>query len=211
MSVEPQSWPQRKLIAAARAVGAHFPPSLPPALFLTDPARTPDPLAIADGLPAGFGVVYRHFGAAGRDDIAAALAQCCQRRGLALLIAADPELAARVGADGVHWPFRLRADARKWQGRFALQTVSAHSARELRAAARFPVDAVVLSAAFASASPSAGPPLGALRLRALVRGAGPAVYALGGINRETAGIAARFAGLAAVDGMAPFGRPAIRI
>jgi thiamine-phosphate pyrophosphorylase len=205
MSLEPQSWPQRKLIAAARAVRAHFPASLPPALFLTDPARTPDPLAIAGGLPAGFGVVYRHFGAPGHRGTAQALAALCRQRGLVFMVAADPLLAVEVGADGVHWPYRLRGEARKWQARFAVQTVSAHSARELRAAMRFPVDAVVLSTAFASASPSAGAALGAARLRQLAWAAPCPVYALGGLTAETAGFAAKVAGLAAVDGMKPFG------
>ncbi|MEQ9505595.1 MAG: thiamine phosphate synthase [Hyphomonas sp.] len=209
MSVEPQSRRQRKLIAAARTAAAHLPPALPPALFLTDPARTPDPAGIANGLPAGFGVIYRHFGVPDRSEAAHLLAQICRRRGLCLLIAGDPHLACAVDADGVHWPFRMRQAARKWQGRFALQTMSAHSPRELRIAEGFPVDGVVLSTAFASASPSAGRPLGAIRFHRLAREAGSPVYALGGITAETAGIAAKVAGFAAVNGMRPFG-PAIR-
>jgi thiamine-phosphate pyrophosphorylase len=209
MSLEPQSRAQRKLIAAARLSAAHLPPALPPAWFVTDPARTPDPAAIASGLPAGFGVIYRHFGAADRERVARTLAGICARRGLAFLVAADPGLAAKVGADGVHWPFRLRHAARRWQTRFAVQTVSAHSARELRVAARPPVDAVLLSTVFASRSASAGTAMGALRFRQLVRDAGLTVYALGGVTPENAGAIAGPAGFAAVDGMAAFG-PEIR-
>ena len=209
MSVEPQSRAQRKLIAAARLSAAHLPPALPPAWFVTDPARTPDPAAIASGLPAGFGVIYRHFGAADRERVARTLAGICARRGLAFLVAADPGLAAKVGADGVHWPSRLRHAARRWQTRFAVQTVSAHSARELRVAARLPVDAVLLSTVFASRSASAGTAMGALRFRRLVRDAGLTVYALGGVTPENAGEIAGTAGFAAVDGMAAF-RPKIR-
>lgn len=209
MSVEPQSRLQRKLIAAARTAATHLPPALPPAFFVTDPVRTPDPLAIAAGLPAGFGVIYRHFGAADRTAVASDFAHICRRRGLVLLIAADPILACEVDAAGVHWPFRMRQVSRKWQGRFSLQTMSAHSAKELRIAERFPVDGVLLSTAFASASPSAGRPLGAIRLRQLVRQASCPVYALGGITSDTAGMAAKVAGFAAVDGMGPFG-PVIR-
>ena len=209
MSLEPQSRAQRKLIAAARLSAAHLPPALPPAWFVTDPARTPDPAAIASGLPAGFGVIYRHFGAADRESMAQTLAGICTRRGLAFLVAADPGLAAKVGADGVHWPFRLRHAARRWQTRFAVQTVSAHSARELRVAAELPVDAVLLSTVFASRSASAGTALGALRFCQLVRETGLTVYALGGVTPENAGAVARVAGFAAVDGMAAFG-PEIR-
>lgn len=209
MSVEPQSRLQRKLIAAARTAAKHLPPALPPAFFVTDPSRTPDPFGIAEGLPAGFGVIYRHFGAPNRAETAQRLANICRRRGLVLLIAADPQLACAVGADGVHWPFRLRRAARKWQDRFVLQTMSAHSPRELRLAAGFPVDGVLLSAAFASSSPSAVTPFGAMRFRNLARQTHCPVYALGGITAETAGLTAKVAGFAAVDGMRPFG-PAVR-
>jgi thiamine-phosphate pyrophosphorylase len=57
---------------------------------------------------------------------------------------------------------------------------------------------------FASASPSAGRPLGALGFAALARGAGLPVYALGGVNAATARLLARSgaAGLAAVEALA---------
>jgi len=209
MSLEPQSRAQRKLIAAARISAAYLPPALPPAWFITDPARTPDPAAIASGLPAGFGMIYRHFGAADRVHVAQALSGICARRGVVFMVGADPELAAKVGADGVHWPYRQRSRARRWQSRFALQTVSAHSGRELRVAARVPVDAVLLSTVFASRSASAGAALGALRFRILVEAAPLPVYALGGIGPGNAGRVAGAAGFAAADGMAAFG-PEIR-
>jgi len=213
MSLEPQSRARRKLAAAARISARTFAArgagALPPALFLTDPARTPEPETIAARLPRGFGVVYRHFGAPDREGVALRLARVCRARGLLLLIAADPDLAMRVGADGVHWPFRLGQMARRWRGRFGLQTVSAHSGRELRAAAGLPVEAVLLSAVFASNSPSAGQPMGARRFaRRAARSAKP-VYALGGITAQTAGRIAAWGGIAAVEGLAVFG-PEIR-
>ena len=182
-----------------------MPEGLPPALFVTDPARTPQPERIVAGLPKGWGVVYRHFGAPDWEAVAASLVQLCRARGLALLIAADPSLAAKVGAGGVHWPFRMRSQIGRWRGRFRLQTMSAHSAGELKIAARFPVDAVLVSAVFPSLSPSAGKAMGGLRFRNLAREAGLPVYALGGVTADTAGAAAGAAGFAAVDGMAPFG------
>lgn len=209
MSLEPQSRAKRKLIAAARLSAAHLPAALPPAWFVTDPARTPDPAMIARGLPPGFGLIYRHFGAPGRESVAQALAGICAHRQLTFLVAADPELAAKAGADGVHWPFRLRAESRRWRSRFAVQTLSAHSGRELRSARGLPVSAVLLSTAFASRSATAGTALGAFRFRKLAGEARLPVYALGGINPETAGSVASMAGLSAVEGMAVFG-PEIR-
>lgn len=205
MSLEPQSRARRKLAAAARLAARHMPEGLPPALFVTDPARTPEPERIAAGLPRGWGVVYRHFGAPDREAVAASLANLCRAQGLMLLIAADPALAIKVEADGVHWPFRMRGQMRRWSGRFRVQTMSAHSAGELRLAARYPVDAILVSAVFPSRSASAGKAMGALKFRKLARETGLPVYALGGVTANTAALAARSAGFAAVDGMAPFG------
>ncbi len=207
MSVEPQSRARRKLVAAARRSACILPPALPPAFFVTDPGRTPDPETIANGLPPGFGVVYRHFGAAEKLDVARRLAAVCRVRGLAFLVAADPELAAAVMADGVHWPFRLAHQVRRWRSRFAVQTASAHSGRELRACRTLPVDAVIVSTVFSSNSASAGAPLGALRFRLLAAEAENPVYALGGITAETAGRIAGSAGFAAVEGMRAFAAP----
>jgi thiamine-phosphate pyrophosphorylase len=213
MSLEPQSRARRKLVAAARASARTFAArgsgGLPPALFVTDPARTPEPETIAARLPRGFGVVYRHFGAADRGVVARRLAGICRARGLVLLVAADPALALQADADGVHWPFRLRGQARLWRSRFRLQTLSAHSGRELRAAAGFPVDAVLLSTVFASRSPSAGPGMGALRFAKLAAPAAKPVYALGGMTAQTACQVAISGGFAAVEGLALFG-PEIR-
>ncbi|MGA1342302.1 MAG: thiamine phosphate synthase [Hyphomonas sp.] len=213
MNLEPQSRARRKLGAAARKSGrtlkARGVASLPPALFVTDPVRTPDPEIIAAGLPRGFGVVYRHFGAPGHASVAKRLAAICRPRGVILLIAADPQLAARVGADGVHWPFRLRQNVRRWRSRFGLQTLSAHSGRELRAIAGLPVEAVLVSTVFASRSPSAGSAMGPLRFARLAALSEKPVYALGGITAETAGSVSRWSGYAAVEGLTAF-RPQIR-
>jgi len=65
-------------------------------------------------------------------------------------------------------------------------TGAAHSLEAARLAAEFGCDAVLASTVFASASPSAGPPMGAEAFAALVAAAPLPVYALGGVNVETA-------------------------
>lgn len=174
-------------------------------LFVTDPARTPEPWRIAARLPAGAGVVFRAFGAA--DALAAArrLAGVARERGLVLLVGADEGLAEAAGAHGLHLPERdlgrgpgLRARHPGW-----ILTGAAHSARALAAAAAAGLDAALLSPVFASSSPSAGAPLGVEGLARLAAGAELPVYALGGI---TAANAARLegsgaCGVAAVDGV----------
>ncbi|HYD89553.1 MAG TPA: thiamine phosphate synthase [Vitreimonas sp.] len=174
-------------------------PAIPALFFFTDPKRTPDPCAIARRLPRATAIVYRHFGAAERAQTAGKLASIARARGLLLLIAADPELAQRVGADGVHWPERLTA-ARV--GR--LMTVSAHGAEGLARAEAAGADACVLAPIFPTRSASGRPPLGLFRASQLARAARTPVIALGGVNADTARrLGGRgFAGLAAVDAFA---------
>jgi thiamine-phosphate pyrophosphorylase len=174
--------------------------ALPALLFFTDPARTPDPEAVAARLPRGAGVVYRHFGAPDGEAQARRLLAIARERGLKLLVGQDAALARRIGADGVHLPERLahRAAALKRANPRWIVTSAAHS---LAAARASQADAVVLSVAFPSRSPSAGAALGPIRLAARVRAAGRPAYALGGVNMKTARRLsdAGLVGLAAVD------------
>jgi len=180
---------------------------LPPLLFFTDPERTPSPEAVMRRLPPGAGVVFRAFG---RPEVVAqgpllrALARSC---GLVFLVGGDPALARRLRADGLHLPERdipVCLVRRAWPRAFIV-TAAAHSPLAIRRAERAGVDAIVVSPAFASASPSAGPPLGTTRLASWVRAAKRPIYALGGVNAHTAkrllGTGVR--GLAAVDGLNP--------
>lgn len=155
-----------------------------PALFiLTDPARTPDPVTLAEHLPEGSGLILRTYGRASIEAAAFPLAEIARRRGFALLISADPDLAARAGADGVHWPqWSLMQAHRPWPG--ALVTASAHDPHALRRAQKL-ADAVLVSTVFPSKSPSAGRPMGAFRLAAWARRSPAPVYGLGGVTSTT--------------------------
>lgn len=206
MSEEPQSVQQRKLVTAARRAARHLPPGCPPVFFLTDPARTPDPCRVAERLPRGWGLIYRSFGETDRHATATRLAAIARRRRLVFLVSADPQLAMACRADGVHWPFRVRAQAVKWPGRFSLMTTSAHSPRQVREARTGPFSAVLLSAVFASDSPSAGKPIGALRLRRLAAAAKGPLYGLGGLDAKTSAQVCESAGIASIGGiLAAFG------
>ncbi|MEZ5939651.1 MAG: thiamine phosphate synthase [Hyphomonadaceae bacterium] len=210
-AVEAQPALRRKLAASARAMPVRFARNgerLPPAWFLTDPARTPDPVAIVGRLPAGWGVIYRSFGAPDRFDLGRRLKAVCARRRLRLLVSADPELAMRIGADGVHWPEAL-ARPRGLRRRGWIETCSAHGRRSIERAARLGFDAAILSAVFPSRSPSAGDPIGPGRFRSLAATAPLPVYALGGVTARTAGLLTganaddtRLAGWAAVEAVA---------
>ena len=202
MAQKPQDAARRKLACAARQCTQHLPVGLPPVFFLTDPDRIPEPASVAARLPKGWGVIYRHFGRADRSDIATRLARLSHVGRLTLLIAADPQLAVKVGAAGIHWPFAERHKARKWRNRFPVMTVSAHTPRQFRAIDPSSFDAVLLSTVFSSSSPSAGMPMGPLKFRNLVRTTSIPVFGLGGVTSDTAAHISRSAGLAAIEGIA---------
>jgi len=183
---------------AARLGGPR--PDGAPALFLfTDPQRTPDPVAAAESLPPGAGVVYRHFGDPDRGRVAARLSAAARERGLVLLVAADPALARAVGAAGAHWPEWAMPQARRTRlAGFALNSAAAHSARAVARAAAAGMDLAFLSPVFETRSRGAGRPIGPLRARALALQSPLPLYALGGVDARSA---ARLAG----SGMSGFG------
>lgn len=157
--------------------------SLPRLFAFTDPQRTPDPLALAGSLGPGTGLILRHFGRDDLKSLARPLAQAARRNGFVFLIAADPVLAVRVKADGVHWPERLTGAIRRWRLKapHLLVTASAHSPAALRRAARL-ADGVFLSPVFPSQSASAGAPLGLIRASSMARQVAKPVFALGGVE-----------------------------
>jgi len=156
-------------------------------------------------LPAGAAVIYRAFGAEDAEAKGRALRQLARVRRLVFLVGADARLAARLGADGVHLPERLMHLAPRLRQAHPnwLVTTAAHGPRAVAAAGRLRLDAALVSTVFASDSPSAGRPLGPLRLTALARKARVPVIALGGMDRRTAGRLAQSgaAGLAAIGGL----------
>jgi len=192
---------RRALLRKGAQTGARK--ALPALLFFTDPARTPDPEAIARRLTPGAAVVFRPFGAADAAARGARLMAIARERKLLLLVGADAGLAARLGADGVHLPERSAHRARRLKAAHPgwLVTAAAHSPAAARRALRAGADAVVISAIFPSRSASAGPPIGPVRLAMLARGLRGAAYALGGVDNKTARRlkGAGLVGLAAVD------------
>ena len=139
-------------------------------------------------LPRGAGVVYRAFGAAKAVEEGRRLVRIARRRRLVVLAGADAALAARIGADGVHLPERLAGKARHLRRARPhwLVTCAAHSRAAIVRARLSGADAVFVSPVFASASPSAVRPIGPVRFAGLVSSARLPVYALGGVNADTA-------------------------
>lgn len=188
----------RKLKSAARRAALILPQGLPPALVFTDPDRSADPVELAQAMPRNWALVYRHFGDARAGEVAEILVGIARKRRFSLIIGADWMLAASVGADGVHWPQRLRQTAQRQARWFRINTMSAHRPSDLFGPQPNGMDARVLSSVYPSNSPSAPPAIGAARFRRICQAASIPVYGLGGITSDTAAAISHFAGFAGV-------------
>lgn len=186
-------------------------PGLPPRWLLSDTLRLPDPLPAASQLPRGSGVLFRHYewSKSDREALALRLAALCRARGLRLLVAGDPGLALRCGADGLHLPQAMLVYAAGVARRHPrwLLTAAAHDAGAIAQAARGGVDAVLISPVFPTASHPGAAGLGVVRfaqLAAMARRKCLGVYALGGIAEQTARRLVHIPGngTAAIAGMA---------
>lgn len=149
-------------------------------------------LVVAAGAPA---IVLREkeLPKARRHALARELADVTAGTDTRLLVASDAELAASVGAHGVHLAARDEAVARagRWSVGKAMVGRSCHDDAEIRTACRDDVDYLTVSPVAPTLSkPGYGPPLGLDGLAAAVRLAGARpVVALGGV---TPGNAAAF-------------------
>lgn len=157
--------------------------------------RDADWVAAARALPRGSLVIVRARDAAVRAELAAKLSFA------RLLIADDPDLAARVGV-GLHLPQRRMQEALHWRARHPdwIITAAAHSLGALRQTRG--LDAVLLSPVFATTSHQGALPLTPVRA-ALIAAASPVpVYALGGVMpRNAALLAPAFSGIAAISSL----------
>lgn len=130
-----------------------------------------------DALPAGGGIVFRHYATPPKErkEIGARIAGVCSARKLTLAVAGDVELAARLGAQLAHNP---AGDPT------ALPfSRSAHSRDEATTALQSGASLVFLSPLFATRSHPATQPLSREVARAIVAACPVPVIALGGMSR----------------------------
>ena len=167
-----------------------------PLVLMTDD-RKADWVRAASALPPGSVVVLRARTSKQRQTLAEQLS------GMAtLLIADDPQLAARSGAAGLHLPEGRMRESAHWRARFPhwIITSSAHSLRALMGAQY--LDAVFLSPVFTTASHPNTRPLTPVRAAVIAAHAPVPVYALGGVAPRNAGLLApSFSGIAAISSL----------
>ena len=183
-----------------------YPTPLSPFVFMTDPQRVLDPVAVAHSLPEGAAIIYRHFGRQGYTKQAETLRQITFENGQQFLIGHDPELAIDVGADGVHF----RRDARLQAPLFWRQkcpdwiiTMAGLKGPQKYIGDLSVLDGLFLSSIFYSKSPSAGDPIGTHILSEMCKQLEVPVFALGGVNARTTAklVGTGAAGLAGIGGL----------
>lgn len=154
---------------------------IPRIWLMTDPRLGDDLLAAIRRLPAGSGVIFRHYHlqACERRRLFAAIRRVCVQRGHVLLLAGDVRTATRWGADGFH--------GRGGHHPALLHSAPVHDPREIREARRFGAHLLFLSPLRLTRSHPGQATLGPMRFARLARLCRPAkVIALGGLNRAEA-------------------------
>lgn len=148
---------------------------------MTDPRLGAQLLAAIRKLPAGSGVVFRHYSCADveRRKLFACVRRICSQRGHVLLLAGDTNIARRWKADGYHGSGSGAVSG--------LCSAPVHDPREIARAKRQGADIMFLSPVRATHSHPGARPLGVTRFKQLSSLCRPAkVIALGGMNRAEA-------------------------
>jgi thiamine-phosphate pyrophosphorylase len=148
---------------------------LPKIWLMTDPRLGDGLLAAVRKLPAGSGVIFRHYQLAVDERLALfqRIQRICRQRGHVLVLAGQNDWRA----DGVHGRSRFRPTQ--------ILTMPVHSVHEIRDARRLRADLMFLSPLFATRSHAGARAMGLLQFSRLAKLAGPAkVIALGGMTRS---------------------------
>jgi len=171
-------------------------PPIPTLWLMTDERMGDDLFAAIGALPAGAGIVFRHYATppARRRALFARVARLARRKGLILVRGGTLPLA---GGDGAHGKGRLRpGDIRTWPAHSRAQALAGRSAG---------ADALFVSPVYPTRSHPGATALGPLRAAAIGRGLGIPMIALGGMDPARFGRLRRlgFHGWAAIDAWLP--------
>ena len=182
-----------------------------PLIFMSDPEAMADLINIIQNLPRHTTIIYRHFGKKNHLEEALILRQATFEKDQQLLIGADPALAIKVGADGVH--FKRDKALRLpmlWKERCPEWVITMAGIKSGNYEGNLAVlDGLIISSVFPSKSPSAGTPIGVQALTSKIKTTPCPIFALGGINEDTAPhlIGSGAYGLAGIRGMLPSSTP----
>ncbi len=177
--------------------------TLPSSFYVTDENRNRSAIETVCQLPAGTGVLFRHYGVKDRAKLGKALAKICKQRKLSLYVAGDATLAHQLNSDGLHLPEWQINQLPLLRTRYPLRQISAacHTFRNLKTAENLGADLVFLSPIFPTKSHPGARSLTPLRSSSWIKNLSAPVYALGGVNEKhfTQLSNAGFSGIAAIS------------
>ncbi|MDG1438478.1 MAG: thiamine phosphate synthase [Emcibacteraceae bacterium] len=183
---------------------------MPRLIFMTDQMAQPYPEDVIDRMPEGSMVILRDYDDEDRYDLAKALLYICKSKGIIFLVAGDLTLSLMVEADGIHLPEYMMGELPKIRKNHPdiIITTAAHSEEAVQNADMHDVYAVLLAPIFPTKSHpetfnDKSQVIGAGNLNEICKKCKSAIYALGGVNNETALtiMHSRIAGFAAIRGV----------
>lgn len=182
---------------------------MPRLIFMTDNKAQPRPEDIISKMPPGSMVILRDYDDENRFNLGQALRYVCRQRDIKFFVAGDLSLALILEADGLHLPEYMLDDAEqiKCDHPTLLLSSAAHSEEAVKKASDLNLFAVLLSPIFPTKShPETfnddGKIIGIQKLTEIANNYKIAIYALGGINSNTAKkiINSNIAGFAGIRG-----------
>ena len=182
---------------------------LPDLIFITDQKAQPLPENVIENLPHGAMVIFRDYDHEKRAELASALRYVCKSKDIKFLVAGDLTLALMVDADGIHLPEHMIGEATKIRRAHPklFLTASCHAKTAMEELPKHAINAFLLAPIFATTShpetmndPSLT--IGPHKLKVFCEDIRMPVYALGGVNDETAEklLGTGVAGVAAIRG-----------
>jgi len=164
---------------------------IPPLLLMTDTERLPDPSALIPKLPAGSGIIIRHFSREEKIKLIFKVKKLCRKHKVLLLVSDDTKLALSMQCDGVHFS-ELSLKKAAGIGKALktkpslIYTCACHSQRFVHAAQKAKMDAILISPVFKTNSHPNAHTKGSWGFQNLARQTHLHCFGLGGLNKKTA-------------------------
>ena len=168
-------------------------PGSPILIFITDNDAQPCPEDVIDKLPKNSMVILRDYDDENRYELGKALRYICRQKEIRFLVAGDLTLALMLEADGVHLPEHMIGEISqiKTDNPALLISTSCHDEHSLSRSVDLGSDIVLLAPVFPTHShpetfdnPSLT--LGMSKFNSLCTKYNVPIYALGGVNKDTA-------------------------
>jgi thiamine-phosphate pyrophosphorylase len=160
---------------------------LPHIWLMTDPRLGDRLLPAIQALPAGSGVIFRHYDlpAAQRQRLFYAVRTICRRRGHKLLLASPPKKALHCDIDGLH---NYKSGRHKSGRQIYLSSASVHNLKELKSATQQKADLIFVSPIYPTRTHPDARHLGPFGLKHISGHpqCSAAIIALGGMTRTLA-------------------------